>query len=169
MIRRAILSFACVCFLSMEIVAVQGSSVEGGTPCPKLVGLLVPESVFGTSTSNFSRIELRQCDPARSESIQIVAWEKDNNSPALVIDTTDFVVVQTVARGNVYLIETTGGPRDRVYVIAYEKGKPLLKLMRVTRGTARVTITNEWLEVVIPEIYAGDEPPRTETHRFSVR
>jgi hypothetical protein len=89
--------------------------------------------------------------------------------PSLIIDTADFGVKQAVVRKNVYLIETTGGPRDRVYVIAYEKAKPVLKLMRVTRGTARVTITNDAISLVIPDIYNGDAEPRTEVHEFSLR
>lgn len=152
---------------SAQAFATQSSSRQ--TPCPTVVSLLVSQLVFGIPVSNLPRVELRQCSPGTSESIQIVAWEKDGKTPSLTIDTTDFTVVQAVVRKNVYLIETTGGPRDRVYVIAYEKGKPVLKLMRVTKGTAKVTITNDAISVVIPDIYAGDAEPRTEMHEFPLR
>lgn len=138
-------------------------------PCSTVVGTLVTQLVFRTPLSGIPRVELRQCAPGTSENIQIVAWEPNRKIPSLVIDTSDFSVVQTAARGNFYLIETTGGPRNRVFVIVYEAGKPTLKLKRVTRGTAKISMTNDAVTVVVPDIYAGDAEPRTETHRFPLK
>jgi len=152
---------------SVQTFAIQSTSAQ--TPCPTVVGLLVSELVFGMSISDLPRVELRQCGPGTSENIQIVAWEKDGKTPLLVLDTSDFTVVQTAVRKNVYVIETAGGARDRIYVIVYEKTKPVLKLMKVTQGTATITIGKDAIDIVIAGIYAGDAEPRTEKHRFAFR
>jgi hypothetical protein len=137
-------------------------------PCERTVGLLVTQFSFGTPLHRLPRVELRQCGEG-SETLQIVAWDAGGATPSLVIDTTDFTVVQCAARGNVFIIETTGGPRDRVYAIVFTRGKPQLKLMRVTRGTAKITVNEDNIELVISGIYAGDAPERSETHRFELK
>ena len=136
------------------------------TPCPTLVGLLVTQFAFNTPVSDLPRVEIRQC--GSFEALQIVAWEARSKVPALIVDTTDFTVVQSIARRNFYLIETTGGPRDRIYIIVFEKGKPRLALNRVTKGSAAVTINETYCEVVISGIYAGDAELRSETHKFEL-
>lgn len=137
--------------------------------CKNVVGVLVNQFKFQTPLAKTPRVELRQCGENVVEALQIAAWESNASSPSLVIDTTDFTVVQTAARQNIYVIETTGGPRDRIYVILYESGKPKLQLQRVTRGTAKITMTRDLLEMEIPDIYTGDAPPRTESYRYALR
>jgi hypothetical protein len=86
----------------------------------------------------------------------------------LIVDTTDFTTVQVAARDNVFLIETTGGPRDIVFVIVYKSGNPTLALKSVTKGTATVKVTQTDFEILVSGIYAGDLPPRTESHIFKL-
>lgn len=136
------------------------------TLCSTVVGRLVNQLTFKIPIDETARVELRRCAETESGALQIAAWEAKASKPSLVIDTTDFTIVQTASRQNIYVIETTGGPRDRIYVVLYEKGKPTLKLQRVTRGTATITMTRDSLELVIPDIYAGDLPPRTEKYRY---
>jgi hypothetical protein len=136
--------------------------------CASTVVILVNQFTFQRSLLETARVELRRCGESVSENLQIVAWETGASKPTLIVDTTDFTVVQTAARQNIYVIETTGGPRDRVFVVLYEQGKPVLKLQRVTRGTARITLSRDNLELVIPDIYNGDAPPRTETYRYAL-
>lgn len=136
------------------------------TPCPNLVGLLVTQFTFKATISELPRVEIRQC--GTFEVLQIVAWEANSRLPSLILDTTDFTVVQSIARKNLYLIETTGGARNRIYIIVFEKGKPRLALKRVTKGTAKLTIGERHCEVVISGIYAGDAEPRTEKYKFDL-
>jgi len=133
-----------------------------------MVGLLVTELVYETPLRALPRVEIRQCETP-SGTLQLLAWEPRATSPTLVIDTTDLTIVQSVARGNTYVIETTGGPRDRVYVIQYEDGRPKLRLMRVTKGTATITVGQDSIQLVISGIYAGDAKPLTETYRYALR
>src|SRR5438270_9521538 len=104
-------------FLGVAALACQEPSQ---VVCGNVVGILVNQLSFGTPLSETARVELRQCGENVTEELQIVAWEANAVKPSLVIDTTDFTVVQTAGRQNIYVIETTGGPRDRIYVILYQ-------------------------------------------------
>jgi hypothetical protein len=145
------------------------SQAEPASLCPAIVGILVNQFVFHVPLSATARVELHRCEENVSGTLQIAAWSAKAVEPSLVIDTTDFTVVQTAARQNVYVIETTGGPRDRVYVVMYENGKPVLKLQRTTKGTAKITIARDSLDLIIPDIYAGDAPPRTEMYHYDLQ
>ena len=151
-----------------SVVPIYGQSKRPLAPCPTVVGLLVTQFVYRTPISQLQRVEIRQCD-AGSETLQIVAWESRESTASLVIDTTDFTVVQTAARQSVYVIETTGGPRDQIYVIAYKDGKPRLALQRVTKGTATIKVDSVSIELLISGIYAGDAEPRQERHLFELK
>jgi len=135
--------------------------------CPTVVGIIVNQFTFQVALSETPRVEIRRC--GENETLQIAAWQANAPEPSLLVDTTDFTVVQTAARQNVYVIETTGGPRDRIYVVLYQNGKPTLKLQRVTRGTAKITMTRDSLDLVIPDIYAGDAQARTETYHYDLQ
>lgn len=135
-------------------------------PCEDIVGLLSTEFVYKAPNALLARVEIRQCDPGYSATIQLVAWRSGEATPALVINTYDFGVVQAAARANVFVVETGGATRNQVFVIAYERGEPKLVLKRVTKGTARISMDGSVVDLVIEGIYAGDAPPRTETHHF---
>ncbi len=154
--------FGCLLIL----VPMTWGETAPATLCKTVVGRLVNQLTFKIPISETARVELRRCAEMGSGTLQIAAWEARASIPSLVIDTTDFTIVQTASRQNVYVIETTGGPRDRVYVVLYENGKPTLKLQKVTRGSATITMAQDALELVIPDIYAGDSPPRTENYRY---
>lgn len=101
--------------------------------------------------------------------LKLLAWATGPIvDPTLSIDTHEFAIIQTVVRGNVFVIETTGGPRDTVFVIEMHRGKPRLSWKIVTRGTAEVTVTERFVRVAVSGIYAGDAPPREETREFPV-
>lgn len=137
--------------------------------CNSVVARLVNQLVIEVPLEATPRVEVRRCADDGTDALQIAAWEAKAAKPSLVINTTDFTIVQMAARQNLYLIETTGGPRDRIYVILFENGKPVLKLQRVTKGTAQITMLRDSIDVVIPDIYAGDLLPRTETHRYQLQ
>lgn len=162
---RLILLSGLLPFLSCRAL---GGESASSVICSSIVSILVNQLTFQRPLAETARVELRRCGETVSENLQIVAWEAGASKPTLVVDTTDFAVVQTAARQNIYVIETTGGPRDRVFVVLYEQGKPTLRLQRVTRGTARITLFRNSLELVIPDIYNGDAPPRTETYRYAL-
>jgi hypothetical protein len=162
----ALLEQVCCLYILMVLSNI---TLWGQSPvaCRDIVGTLITQFVFQKPASSLARVEIRQCQP--SENLQIVAWETDGKSPALVVDTTDFTIVQAAARRNVFVIETTGGSRDRVYVIVYQNGKPKVELMQVTRGSSKIELQPEFVETTIFGIYAGDAPPRTVTRRFELK
>jgi hypothetical protein len=135
-------------------------------PCSQIAGMLVTEFTYQTPLSELPRVEIRQCGANSSETLQIVAWERGRSKPTLVLDTSDFSIAQSLARDNVFVIETSGGSRDQVYVIAFRGGMPVLELKRVTKGSANICINATSVDVEIYGIFAGDAPPRTETHKF---
>jgi hypothetical protein len=139
------------------------------TLCDMVVTRLVNQLVIKVPIQDTPRVEVRRCSEDGTDALQLAAWEARSSTPSLVVNTTDVTIVQTAGRQNLYLIETTGGARDRVYVILFESGKPILKLQKVTRGTARISMLRDVFDLVIPDIYAGDLPPRTETHRYQLQ
>jgi hypothetical protein len=137
--------------------------------CSSVVARLVNQLIIQVPVDTTARVEVRRCIEDGTDSLQIVAWEAKAARPSLLIDTTDFTIVQMAARQNLYLIETTGGPRDRIYVVLFENGKPTLRLQKVTKGTAQITMLRDSLDLVIPDIYAGDLPPRTEKYHYQLQ
>ena len=135
--------------------------------CEISVGLLAADFVYRVPNSELARVAIRQCEPP-SNFVQLVAWASHKSEPSLVLDTDDFGVVQTVARGNVYVIETGGGSRDQVFVIVYQLGIPKLALRRTTKGSASILVNDRGVKVVISGIYAGDAAPKTEEHWFTL-
>jgi hypothetical protein len=123
---------------------------------------MVPQFVMNVPTSELRRVELRKCGPGISESLQIVAWEQKTDAPGLVIDTMDFTVVQAVMCGRVFVIETTGGSRDLVYVIVYTAEGPKLALERVTKARAEITSDGKSIRLNVPDTGTG----KTETFSF---
>jgi hypothetical protein len=140
-----------------------GQSVSQG-PCPVVGTMLVTQFISNMATDHLPRVEVRRC--GSEEALQIVAWKENAELPSLIVNTTDFTIVQAVARENVFLIETTGGPRDIVWVIVYEKGDPKLALKRVTKGTAIVKTNDAQMDVVISGIWKGDGKSQSESHSF---
>jgi hypothetical protein len=136
--------------------------------CDTVVGLLATVFVGGVPNSQLARVEMRQCSPELSATIQLAAWRSGDVTPALVVDTSDFGIVQAAARKNVFIVETSGGPRDQVFVIVYNRGEPKLALRRVTKGTALINISASAVDLIIEGIYAGDLPPRTESQHFAL-
>ena len=150
------------------MVAITAATCGAEPPCDKLVGLLATAFVYNIPNSRLARVEIRQCSPEASASIQLVAWRTGGEAPTLVLNTDDFGVVQMFARENVFVIETGGATRDQVFVIEYNRGEPRVVLKRTTKGTARITVSRSALDLVIEDIYAGDSPPRRESHRFEL-
>jgi len=136
-------------------------------PCDTVVGLLTTDFVYGVSNDRLARVEIRQC-LGQSAAIQLVAWKTGDATPALIVNTNDFGVVQTTARGNVFVIETGGATRDQVFVIVFTRGSPEAVLQRVTRGTAQVRVGRAAIDIEIDGVYAGDNPPRTEVQHFAI-
>jgi len=149
----------------VEIVAAAGAAER---PCDKIVGLLATTFVYRIPNSQLARIEIRQCSLEDSARIQLVAWRSGKDTPAFVLNTDDFGVVQSAARANTFIIETGGATRDQVFVIVYTRGEPKIVLQRSTRGSASIKINKSTVDLIIEGIYAGDGPARVESHRFDL-
>lgn len=142
---------------------------NAGNNCPTVATRLVTQLVATRSLSDMPRVEIRRCEADMGHQLKLLAWATGPIvDPTLSIDTYEFTIIQTVARGNVFVIETTGGPRDTVFVIEMHRGKPRLSWRIVTRGTAEVTVTGRLVRVAVNGIYAGDAPPRQETREFPI-
>lgn len=150
--------------LTLSAGAAAQSGVDAARECPQLASLLVTQLAYGRPVSSLERVEARVCGPG--EQIRITAWKGGESMPALAADTTDFTIVQVAAKKNVFVIETTGGPRNQVFVIVYEGGTPKLKKRLVTRGYTAIETGEHKMRVRAAGIYAGDAPPRTEEHEF---
>jgi hypothetical protein len=153
---------ALVCLAATKRV----SAADKRDLCNTLIATLRTDRAYKVPAATSPRVEVRLCDVGYGETIQLVAWESASKVPTLQIQTDDLGIVQMLARENIFVVETGGATRDKVYVIAYEHGKPTLAYSRVTRGTAGIHLTGEALELNISGIYAGDQPPRAETRRF---
>ena len=148
-------------FLFSSVLVAQSSQ----SLCPNVLRLLSIET--DSSARKPPRVEVRRCGVDRGEGLQILAWQAGTRAaPILVIDTHGFGVVQTFSRDNIFLIETANGARNRVFVIQYESGTPKLVVNQVTKGTAEVAASEKYVVVTITGIWAGDAPPRTESHTF---
>ena len=92
------------------LVTASGIAQSSQPPlCDSIIVRLVNQLVFQVPIDDTARVEVRRCGEKGSEVLQIAAWEARTPKPSLIIDTTDFTVVQTAARQNLYIIETTGG------------------------------------------------------------
>jgi len=145
---------ACAAYLFIGLVVLQIQLLPGQTIAPKglcseVVTLLVPQLVFKVPTSTLERVEVRKCLPGVSDSLQIAAWERDSVKPSLVIVTDDFTIVQAAMIGRVFLIETTGGPRDLIYLIVYESGKPRLALKAVSKDRAQIISAGDKIAIKV--------------------
>jgi hypothetical protein len=121
--------------------------------CPDLVGLMIPQLVFHTQARDLPRVEVRKCGPG--ESLKIICWAKNAQAPDLIVDTTDFTIVQSVMLGLITVIETTGGPRNRLFVIDYDRGKPKLALKFVSKAQAELATRMGEIRIAIEESGTG--------------
>jgi hypothetical protein len=129
--------------------------------CPQVLAKLVPQRIAGIQDETLPRVEVRTC-PRWGDSLQLAGWERDATAPALIVDTTDGVIGQMVASGDVFVIETEGGSRSWVYVIEFRAGKPQLVLQQGTKGI--VYIRSDYLHV---EVEIEDFNRRVKVHRFN--
>ena len=168
--RPAMRIFAPIIFTSataMTLATAFGAQVSDTKAIRReVVVLLATDFKLGAKNSEAPRVEVRQCPREDGAKIQIVAWQSGRSAPSLTIDTTDFGVVQSFARANVFVVETGGATRDQVYVIEYRRGVPKLVVKRVTKGTAEIKASRDSVDVIIAGIYAGDASPRSELHHF---
>jgi len=164
------LRVASLAFFSI-IVAIRRAPAQA-SPIPKIceerVGLVTTDFRYKVPTSQMARIELRQCEVGGAETVQIVIWRAGATSPAMVIESGDFGVVQVFCRANVFVLETGGATTDQVFVIIYRHGSPSLELRKTTRGTATLTASPKFVDVLIEGIFAGADPDRTEKYRFDL-
>ena len=166
-----------VCFFLISLLTLRAASqtpslpsVQGANLCEDVVWRINTAIKHGTPSDQLPRVEVRRCLPNSSDFLQISAWVSGGNSnPPVVLDTSDFFVVQVAARGNVVVIETGGGTTDQVFVITYKHGVPALVLRQNTGGTAEILVQKDKVTVAIRGIYNGDAPDRTESHTFEVK
>ena len=121
--------------------------------CPDLVSLLVPQLIFRAQVAELPRIEVRRC--GSNESLKIMCWSRNARDPDLVIDTTDFTIVQSVMSGRIAVIETTGGPRNRLFVIEYNSGGPKLAMKHVSKTQAEIEARYGELRISVEDSGTG--------------
>jgi hypothetical protein len=158
--------FGVAFFISLSFASGQTNITEQCS-VTETVGILLTDVQYLKPLSELARVEIIRCGP--DDKLLIKAWEQDATKPALLIDTSDFSIVQTFARDNVFVVVTSGGSRDQVYVITYRNGKPTLALKQVTKGGMNLSVDRHVVRIIIDGIYAGDEPPRSETHDFRLK
>ena len=150
------------------IASLSAQSHEAATkPCPIVVVKLATEFIYQVSQATLPRVEVRHCDGV-SDTLQLAAWQRNGSMPALIVDTGDFGVIQAAARGNVFVIETSGATTDTVYLIDYEHGRPKLILKRVSHETAEMRVTDDAIELTITGLSLFGQPDRTEQHRYLI-
>ncbi len=126
--------------------------------CPEIVTTLVPQRVFKRPTNSLQRLEIRSCLPGETENLQFVVWENNATKPSIVATTSDEAIVQIAMSGGVFVIETTGGSRDFLFVIVYEggtsfrNGKPRIALQAVTKGRAAIRTSQTRVSVDYPDL-----------------
>lgn len=156
-----------VCTVLVLSVGVPAQSDVAATPeCPELASRLITQLVYQRPVNSLERVEARVCGAALGRQVQIMAWKDKEAIPALIVDTSDFTIVQVAAKNNVFVIETTGGPRNQVFVVVYEGGTPKLKKRLVTRGYTAIATDEQKMRVRVVGVFAGDAAPRTEEHEF---
>lgn len=116
--------------------------------------------------SDSSRIEIRQCGGSRG-SLSLALWSQEAHKPTLVLETSDFAVVQTFIRDNIAVVITSGGNRDQVFVFQFKKGSPTLFFRQVTKGDVLIDSKHSRVTLTINGIYAGDSPPETKVVELS--
>lgn len=143
-------------FLSQRGVAAQVRTDRA--VCSDIVTTLLPQRVFKTPTNRLLRVEIRSCMPGETENLQFVAWENGAVKPSLVLTTPDETIVQLAMSGGVFVIETTGGAHDTLFVIVYEggnsfrTGKPKLALQAVTTGRVVITASPDKVLIDYPDL-----------------
>jgi hypothetical protein len=149
-------------------VAGISSAQEKVGVCEEVIATLRTDIAYRAAPSMSPRVEVRLCDAGHGETMQLIAWEENSRVPVLRMDTGDFGIIQMIARGNIFVIETGGPTRDQVYVIVYDRGKPKIAYTRATRAIAEIQLTSEAVELNVPGIYAGDLPAKTEKRTFLI-
>lgn len=148
-IRRAL---HLLVVLSVSGLFLQARASQESALCEEIVTTLVPQFIFKVPTSDLERVEIRKCFPGLADSLQLVAWQRAARKPSLVLETTDFTIVQLVMSGRVFVVETTGGTRDIVWVITYQSGVPKLALKAITKGYAVVTSDYKRVSIEYPDL-----------------
>jgi hypothetical protein len=113
-----------------------------------------------------ARLEVRLCGGNRG-ALYLVLWSRNQQEPSIVLDTSDFGVVQMFAKENVVLVETSGGNRDQVYVFRYRGGIPELSMRQVTKGQAEIESKAGSVRFIITGIFAGGAPERSRMLEFA--
>ena len=109
-----------------------------------------------------SRLEVRQCGGI-SGYLVLMVWAQRADKASIIVETTDFGVVQTFVKDNVIVLVTSGGNRDQVFAFQFKKGVPRLVLRQVTQGEAIVCNRAGHVTVTITGIFAGGAPAETRT------
>jgi hypothetical protein len=68
------------------------AAAENRGLCPQVLAKLIPQRVLRTPDETLLRVEVRTC-PAWGDSLQLTGWERYAVTPALIVDTTDNVVI----------------------------------------------------------------------------
>ena len=119
--------------------------------CAPATTIVVPGARYRTSADNQQRVDLRRCQPGVTDHPQIVAWSDRGKSPALVNDTTGEEVLQVAVAKNVFVVAVAGGTRDRIYVIVYQSGRPLLRVQRAVRELPTLRLSPTKIELEFTE------------------
>jgi hypothetical protein len=97
--------------------------------------------------------ELRQC---RGETVVVNAYVKGQSKPALTVQTDyDYPAFLSHTR-NVLVLESVGGTAEHVMVIAFQNGRPAVRLKRTAGGPIQVRRGEGAITVSVPpKTYPG--------------
>lgn len=149
-----------ICFAASLILSQRNTIAQVRTnqdACADIITTLLPQRVFKVPTNQLLRVEIRSCMPGATENLQFVAWENGAVKPSLVVTTPDETIVQLAMSGGVFVVETSGGSHDTVFVIVYEgaksfrSGKPKLALQAVTKGRVVITTSTDKVFIDYPD------------------
>jgi hypothetical protein len=92
------------------------------------------------------RFELRQC---HGDAITVIAYEKSNPVPALVIPTLESYPTYLAHIRSVLVLQCVGGSADHVYVFVFRKGIPAVGLKTSTKELIQVKQSQDAVTVLI--------------------
>ena len=156
--------YSLVCVV-LFIPATPTFGIEVGKElCPSRLATLTP--IPGNLDAEFAseRVEIRQCplDPAKlSGWVQLVAWERGELKPSLILNAEDSGFYQYAVIQGVYAFEIIGGKASELVVIAFEGGKAKIALQRSTLSHPEIRTDAESVTVTIRE-----ETGKEQEYRF---
>lgn len=157
-----VFGFLCLLhLLHLPVVAVEKSD----RLCPNRIASLmtIPGNLDSLTASQ--RVEIRQCPlDVRTGSgwFQLVAWQKDAATPALILDADDSGFRQFVMIEGVYVIQLMGGTAYVTLAITFESGNPTVAFQEASKEPPIIQSNSSEVIVELVDV-------RNVKHRYVLR